>query len=90
MPRALWLAKEERLLPARSERAVASACRGHGICCWHVAEFKGGDRLKSVPPAGSYPLPPRFFVSVDSKEFKISVSRLKSTLAGGSGSVDSK
>jgi hypothetical protein len=33
---------------------------------------------------------PEFFTSADSKEFKFSVSRLESTLAGGPGSADSK
>ena len=33
---------------------------------------------------------PMFFVSVDSKEFRFSVSRLESILRGGCASVDSK
>ena len=36
------------------------------------------------------PSPLGFFISVDSKQFKFSVSRLESTLLGGFGSVESK
>jgi hypothetical protein len=59
------------------------------VCFDTVARVSTSMILRRVDRVMLTPFP-GFFTSADSKEFKFSVSRLESILAGGPGSADSK